>query len=485
MPGNPFILGITVNDSDGNGIGANIKVSIRNENTNESADKNTNASSETVFNLGSSNVFESGWTAGDIISYSVSYQNFQALGSFAVTDTGGTTKTLTLVALPEAPSLRYFTVQEFLDTYSLPTYDVDNENGIKPQIIVKVGQSIETRIDKKTYRKWDDNAGDYYAVTNEYQTVKYFQKVFWLENTPVNSITRLEVNVNPIGSEEDWKNIMFTLLDAMDATTDWAAGTDGAIALNTTNNQVNEGTGCLNITKTGATTASVLFSKTLGSAFDFTGTTFKIDFYNEDNDELVSSGTAVQIRIGSDASNYYSYNYTKSDIGQGGWNTLSLIHDSDDSNAGTTGTPSPTACNYIAINITYASSATTVTVGDMRLDYARFNNQEDVNIDYPSGRVEITSASNHIAEPGTDQFRSTYKQGVSSVPEDIKRLAIIMTAKAFAKSSLQSLNINANEVAGLSSAIQNLAVDDMEIKDIIEINKFPPILNSWKENPQY
>lgn len=480
MPGNPHVFAIRVYDTDTTTLMADVRVTIRNETSNDTASGNTNSSGEIVFNLANASVFTSGWTVGDRISYFVLYQGYEASESVILTDTGGTQVTLTLTAITIAPSLRYFTVTDFTDYFDVSLYDEDNANGIKPETIVKVGQMVEKRIDNLTYRKWDDNAGDYYSYTEELYTVKSMQKVFWLKNTPVNSISRFEVNVVLPSQKEEFFNIMYLSLDACDATTDWSASTDGVIALNTTNDEVNEGTGCLNITKTGTNGDNVTFSKTLSSTFDFTHSIFKLDFYCEDIDELVATGTtAVEIRIGTDSSNYYAYVFDRSDIGATAWSTLSLRYDSDDTNASTTGTPDATACGYVAIKITYAASGTTVTAGEMRLDYIRFNNKEDLNINYETGRVEITQGSDHFPEPGKDQVRVTYKQGSSSVDEDIKLLAILMTGKSFSKRTLQRLNISANEVAGLSSAIQNLAVDNEEIKRILQINSFPQVSGIW------
>ena len=485
MPGNAHIFGVTVYDTDGTtasyGTYGSLSVTIRNESTNESQTKNTIEDSKVVFNLAS---FTSGWTGGDRISYLVLYQGYEASESVIVQDTGGTQVDLTLVALTVAPSLRYFTPQDFLDYFNLSVYDEDNANGIKPETIVKVGQMVEKRIDSLTYRKWDDNAGSYYDHTDELHTVKTNQKIFWLKNTPVQEITRFEVNIGLSSQAEDWKNIMYVQLDNCDATTDWGATTDGAITLNTTNGEVNEGTGCLNIAKSGATQDNVTFSKTLSSTYDFTRSDFRLAFYFEDVTELKASGsTAVEIRIGSDSSNYYAFSLERNNIGSGDWNTITIRHGSDDLNASTTGTPDATVCDYIAIKITYAASSTTVTAGDMRLDNVRFNNKEDLNINYKSGRIEITDGTEYLPELGIDQVRSTYKQGDSSVDEDIKLLAILMTGKSFAKRTLQRLNIDANEVEGLSSAIQNLAVDNEEIKSILQTKSFPPVSGIWGEKP--
>ncbi len=296
MPGNPHTFAVRVFDTDGETrFSSSIRVIIRNESTNEKIEKNTNASSEAVFNLSN---FTSGWTGGDRISYLVLYQGYQATRSKIVQDTGGTQVTLTLVALSVLLSLRYFTAQEWLDYFQISAYDEDPKNGVKPETIVKVGVMAEQRIDDLTYRKWDSNSGEYYSYTDEYHLVQSGQTVFYLKNTIVQSISRFEVNINVTSQKEEWKNIMYLLLDSCDATTNWNATTDGVITLNTTNNQVNQGTGALNITKTGTNGDNVTFSKTLPSTFDFTRSDFKLDFYVEDLSELKATGsTAVEIRI--------------------------------------------------------------------------------------------------------------------------------------------------------------------------------------------
>ena len=470
MPGNPFVLGITVYDTDGTSAKASVNVVIRNEANNSSITKTTDSSGKVSFNLAN---LPSGWNSGDIISYFTLYAGYQAEASFISSATGGTTKTLTLVALPSSSTLRYFTPQEFLDTFNLPTYDSDPNNGLKPTVIVKVGESIEAHMDRLLKQKFDNNSGDYHVYSEEYYTAKSNQRTWYLKNIPVQSIQKFEINTDDASDGESWKDIMYNMIDACDATTDWSASTDGAITLNTTNDKVLEGTGCLNITKTGGTTASVTFSKTLSSSYDFTGKTFKASVYVDDLTELAASGTAIQLRVGSSSSNYYSMNYTKADIGGGAWSTLSLAYDSSSDDAGTTGTPEPASIDYVAVVITYAASSTTVTAGDMRLDRITFNNVEDVNINYNTGRVE--NLSDNDPSPGKDQVRVTYKQGLSSVPSDIKRLAILMTAQAFGSQALQKLNIDVSEASGLSAAIQNFTNFKKEIEMIVGDRMMPEL----------
>lgn len=223
MPGTPFILGITVYDTDGSTAKSDVTVLLRNESTNDTQTKTSNASGEVVFNLAD---FSSGWTVGDIVTYFVFYSGYEASGSFTTTDTGGTTKTMTLVAVPSSASLRYFTVQEFYDYFQLVSYDSDNENGVKAQTVIKVGQAIEDEIDNKLKLKFDDNSGSYYLVTQEYHNADgaqskwpgddpniSSQNFFFTKKKPIVSLTTFQVNLAGPDQTPDWTTVTTTDYD--------------------------------------------------------------------------------------------------------------------------------------------------------------------------------------------------------------------------------------------------------------------------------
>lgn len=306
MGGTPHIFGVTVYDTDGSTAKSDVEVIIRNESTNETQSGNTDSDGQYVFNLAD---FTEDWSSGDIISYFVSYTGYEASSAVTVTDTGGTTVSLTLVEKAVTPSLRYFTVGEFLNLYGLCTYEQDNSNGIKTEVLVRLGQQIESYIDNITYRKWDSYNGSYYTSTNEYQTVDGKTLIYFVKNTPIVTMTKVEVNTQPDGYAASWSEV-----------------------------------------------------------------------------------------------------------------------DSD-----------------------------------------------DLTINYNIGRVELDRFSNTLPEVGLDHIRFTYTYGQSSVPTDITRLAILLTAKALSKGKLQGLNIKANEISGLSSAVSITQVDDDEINKIIMFRQFPPI----------
>jgi len=311
-------------DTDGTTAIANATVKIRNESTNNTLTETTDANGGYVFNCGN---FADGWTNGDLITIYAIYTNYSASHTVTIDTTtypGEIEQNLTLTAITEA-ALRYFTPQEFLDTFDLNSYDNDTEHGIKLNTIIKVGQAIESEIDRLTNRTWDSNSGNYYTSTQEYHDAEgspsiwpdsigaaniTSQSTYFTNNTPIYSLTTFQVNLNAPSTTPNWT----TLTEA-----------------------------------------------------------------------------AYQIKV-------------KKNI----------------------------------------------------------------------GRIEITDTQNYPAA-GKDQVRITYNYGETSVPYDIKRLAILMTAKAFAGQSLQRLNINATEASGLGSAIQNLGNVSEEIKNIIASRKFSDV----------
>ncbi len=152
-------------------------------------------------------------------------------------------------------------------------------------------------------------------------------------------------------------------LDACDAITGWTQGADGvAPVLNTSDEK--EGTGCLNL---GATysAGNATYAKTISTGADITNYSYlNLWFYIEDKKDSSSdwklAETALEIRFGSDSSNYKSITVGRDDLVTG-WNFLCLnLEDFTD-----TGTPTTTAMDYLYIKIydlvTYAS-------GDLKMD---------------------------------------------------------------------------------------------------------------------
>lgn len=436
--GSPFVFSVTVYDTDGSTALASRTVYIRNDRTNELLSGNTNASGQVVLNLYN---FASGWTRGDVITYYVNYNLFEASGSYTTPAVGGgTSVTLTLATASTSTQLKYFTPQEFLDYFNLVSTDDDSENGIKLQQLTLIGTTVEADIDSETSTVFDDNDGSYYSVTDELHDSNFSkQQDWWLDNAPINAVTKVEIDTAQEGSTPVWDDIMNLDVDLMEATTSWAAGTDGAITLNNTPDEVKEGTGCLNIAKTGGTTASVTYSKTFTTAYDFEFKEVSVQYYIEDTDDLGASGTSVQIRFGSDSSNYFAKPYTTADITAASWQKLGFVRTDDDVTV--TGNPVVASCDYFAIVVTFAASSTTVAAPDQRLDKLVLGTV-NVEVTKDIGRVRITDSSDY-PEVGANKTRFTYTYGRSSVPSDIKGLAINETAVRMFGASIARAKISA------------------------------------------
>ena len=120
MP-NPYVVLVRVYDSSSVALGS-INVTGRVNSTNERHTLTTNSNGEVVFNLGDLSQFPSGFTVGDTFSYSVIYTSQEGQGSFTIDSGGGKQVTLTLTDLGEAPTLRYFTPQDFYTYFNVPIF---------------------------------------------------------------------------------------------------------------------------------------------------------------------------------------------------------------------------------------------------------------------------------------------------------------------------------------------------------------------------
>ena len=451
-----YLIQIRVQYPSGTNL-ANINATLRNEHTNESETLTSNASGEIIWNVGN---LPSGFAVGDNITVFALYQGFQqsfafeipSLGnSVAVKDNSGVSigtatagglgnGVLILVAVPTAPSLRYFTVQEFLDHFNMRDYSADAENGIKTQPIVLIGQGIELEIDNLTRTKFDSNSGAYYSVIDEYHDARFErQNNYYLKSTPVISMTKFEITQNSEGTNElTWKNLVHDQIDALDATTGWTATTDGSVTLNSTPSQISEGSAALNLVKSGATTAAVTYSNTLSTSYDFFDRSVYVDYYISDNTNLAATD-AIAFRFGTSSSNYYEQTYDRSQLASAAWNTLSFRR--DDTGVTVTGSPGTSALSYFAIVVTTTASTTTIAAPDQRLDDLRLNEKNRINIDTDTGRVRITDSGDYAGK-GKRHIRATYTYGRASVPADIKVLGILWTGQLLLGASFLRARIN-------------------------------------------
>lgn len=234
MASTPLIIGLTIEQPSGT-IRPDIQVKTTNENTTDSKTLTSGNDGKVIFNLGKVADFPSGWNVGDVVSVYSLYQGFEQKFSFTIPAKGttlaikdasnvdvgsliggyGLQGTLLLVATPDAPSLRYFTPQEWLDYFNMKTKDQDAENGIELLQLTRIGQMVEQGIDSDTNSKFDNNDGAYYSSSAmeggespEYHDVLSFnQSDYFAKFVPIQTLTTFEKNNNAEGTTPDWETL--------------------------------------------------------------------------------------------------------------------------------------------------------------------------------------------------------------------------------------------------------------------------------------
>ena len=199
---------------------------------------------------------------------------------------------------------------------------------------------------------------------------------------------------------------------------------------------------------------------------------FQVSLYDDDNANGIKPQTVVKVGQMIEKQIENLTNRTWDDNGGSYYTSTDEMHDvrSGQKLWWTKKTPVVSVTNFY---VNTADEGSEASWSDLKAD-----DTDDLNINLAQGRIQMTSGADDTPEIGKDQVKITYTYG-QSTPADIKLLAILMTGRAFGGRTLQRLNISANEVAGLSSAISNLAVDNLEIDRILKFNSFPPIGRIW------
>ena len=154
------------------------------------------------------------------------------------------------------------------------------------------------------------------------------------------------------------------IIDDCEAITGWVDSADMTVTLNTTTFRV--GSGAINLTKDGTASANANTEKTTPS-IDFTDQEFSIWIFILDSAALAKLATtdALEIRFGSDSSNYFTWTKDASFFSTG----FTVVDQLTVSNAdSTTGSPVLTAMDYTRIQLTADAAGTTWSAGDFIMD---------------------------------------------------------------------------------------------------------------------
>ena len=445
LPTYTLLIAVTV----GGSAYQNIRVYVRNERTNETINGDTNFDGETLLDAAN---FTFGVATGDLLTIFTVYQNYDGSTTHTVT-TGGADISLALTTISVTDALRYFTVQDYYDEVG---YNLTDSDIISSVDVVKVGTDIEKEIDNTMMKRFDSAN----IVTDEYHDAKRYQNQFFLENTPIQSITGFFINDASQGSQYQWRNLGYNLLDAFTSTTEWTGASGGSdtitLSIDYTYDNRNEGTSCMYVAKSGTNNATVTVSNSSVTSTNFTDKKLNVDLYTIDTDDLTTTD-AIEVRFGSDISNYFYKKWDVKTFSTTAWTTLNMSY--SDSDCEVTGSPDITACTYFAVVLTLTAVTTTLTAGDIRLDHLRIGDNYLIEKDNRTGRVKITDSSDY-PERGSQQVKVSYTYGYSSVPSDIRRLAVLMCARHF-----MLVTASKSDVSGREYTPQ-LGFMDAEIKRI-------------------
>lgn len=218
--------------------------------------------------------------------------------------------------------------------------------------------------------------------TPDYTPVSRF-KVATGQATVTSSDTDL-TNPVPIYNTEE--------VTTCEATTNWTAGTDGAITTNSTTYK--QGTYSLNLTKSGATVDNVIWYNESLTSRDFTDKDLWGWIYIEDAAALAKLATtaAVEVRYGNDYNtNYYYYRYDNADLVVG-WNIIKFSI----SDATEVGTVTDASCDSLAIKLTYTATSDTTSEGDIVIDDFKLSSSGDYYKDFTSGYPTVDETNFEI-----------------------------------------------------------------------------------------
>ena len=174
-------------------------------------------------------------------------------------------------------------------------------------------------------------------------TVNGSNKIFYTVHAPICDITI--------------KNIL--VADNCD-TADFDQSSD-AVADTLAGSLSHDGGSSISMGKSGTSAATVNYSKTI-TGVDGTGRKLKVTVFIKDIQSLVH-GNAMEVRIGSDSSNYYTKSFTRREL-RDGLNEVDILL----TDMGTSGTPIITALDYIYIEFNVPASSNTITAGEIKMD---------------------------------------------------------------------------------------------------------------------
>jgi len=209
-----------------------------------------------------------------------------------------------------------------------------------------------------------------------------------------NQVTAVTIETTALDEPVPISNV--TLIDNCQ-TADWnETGDADTDVVNNTAGQYIEGTGCLNLGKNGSSQTSFGYNKSTAGAYVFTaGKVTYLFVYITDTSDLAETD-AIKVGFGSDTSNYYYTSYDRADLSNG-WNALKISR----SSASSQGTPDENACDTLIILFEAVTAATTITKGNIRMDYWSLAASNSFKKDFDSGYPLVDETNFEVEMKGT------------------------------------------------------------------------------------
>ena len=174
------------------------------------------------------------------------------------------------------------------------------------------------------------------------------------------------------------------ILNTCDVVTGWTGNADTSFSVNTVTKK--KGVASLQVTKTGISTNLALATITV-TPISFVDKEFSIWIYFKDASMLTKLAvSALSVRFGTDASNYYQWDVPKSALNTG-WNLIT--HKVIAGASSTVGTPTPTNMAWIQVQLNTTAVNISWVAGDCMFDDVKAISSANYFKTYESGYPEL------------------------------------------------------------------------------------------------
>lgn len=171
-----------------------------------------------------------------------------------------------------------------------------------------------------------------------------------------------------------------------DSNADFNSSADLTLTVNTTT--FYEGTGSLNLTKTGTLSIDANAAKEVTSRYYNIGSNMSFSIYIKDAATLAKlvDTNSIVVRVGSDENNYFEHPINKANLTADQWNHIKGQRTNNQK-----GSPTLTAIDYFFVGVRATSTATTWSNGDILIDRIMTNAGSAFTLNYSAVDVDVNN----------------------------------------------------------------------------------------------